>query len=135
MNRRLSLIVFIFSLFFTQCNNLKSTEKTIVAWVRLTDSYNMEGSLISIQDGDRFDGIFLSSKDGFKWYPGSENNNRTNIDMGISIDSSEIYKEFQIGIVYTKKASKCLKTESLFQNIQQKILICFQVIPILLILV
>jgi len=109
MNKRLSLIVFIFSLFFTQCNNIKSTEKTIVAWVSLTDSYNMEGSLITIQDGDRFDGIFLSSKDGFKWYPGSENNNRTNIDMGISIDSSEIYKEFQIGIVYTKKSIKMFK--------------------------
>ena len=85
-----------------QCSDSNLSEKTIVAWVSLTGSYNMEGSLITIQDGETFDGIFLSSKDGFKWYAGSENDNRSNLDMGILIDSSEIYKEFQIAIVYLR---------------------------------
>ena len=40
-----------------QCSDSNLSEKTIVAWVSLTGSYNMEGSLITIQDGETFDGI------------------------------------------------------------------------------
>ena len=71
------IIILFLSFFLMQCSDSKLSEKTIVAWVSLTDSYNMEGSLITIQDGETFDGIFLSSKDGFKWYAGSENDNRS----------------------------------------------------------
>jgi len=111
-----SNIIFCLLIFSLGCNKNSLNEKTIVAWVNLTESYNMEGSLVSIQDGDRFDGIFLSSKNGFKWYAGSENNNRTQINIGISIDSSDIYELFQIGIVYTKNNIKMFKDGKLISK-------------------
>ncbi|MEE2876213.1 MAG: hypothetical protein VX822_00305, partial [Candidatus Neomarinimicrobiota bacterium] len=68
---------------FLSCTQSSNVEKTLVAWVSLTDTEKMEGSVITIQNGERFDGIYFSAEDGGKWIAGSENNKRTQLDKGI----------------------------------------------------
>ena len=83
------------------CTLSANTEKTLVVWVYLSNTDGMEGSVISIQDGDRFDGIFLS-EDGGKWVAGSEDNKRTNPEKGIPLQESDTTGVLvQLAIVYT----------------------------------
>ena len=83
------------------CTQSPNTEKTLVAWVSLTDTVVMEGSVITIQDGERFDGIFLSAEDGGKWIAGSEENKRTQPEKGIPVQESDAEELIQLAIVYT----------------------------------
>ena len=83
------------------CNQSPNAEKTLVAWVSLTDTVEMEGSVITIQDGERFDGIYLSGEDGGKWIAGSENDKRTQPEKGIPVQESDGEDLIQLAIVYT----------------------------------
>ena len=85
---------------FMSCTKSSDSDKTLVAWVHLSDSVDMEGSVITIQDGKRFDGIHLSLENGGTWIAGSENNNRTLISKGIPVGKSNREELIQLAIVY-----------------------------------
>jgi sucrose-6-phosphate hydrolase SacC (GH32 family) len=79
----------------------KNTDKTLVAWVSLNATKDLSGSVLTIQIGDRYDGIILSREEGGKWVAGSENGNRTQIAKGIAIKESDTTGELvQLAIVY-----------------------------------
>jgi sucrose-6-phosphate hydrolase SacC (GH32 family) len=72
-----------------------------VAWVSLNATKDLSGSVLTIQIGDRYDGIILSREEGGKWVAGSENGNRTQIAKGIAIKESDTTGELvQLAIVY-----------------------------------
>jgi beta-fructofuranosidase len=94
-------IVTLISILFLTCTPSQKTDKTLVAWVSIKNSNNLSGSVITIQDGDRFDGIILSEEDGGKWVAGSEDNKRTKLEKGIPIEESDTTGELvQLAIVY-----------------------------------
>ncbi|RKY51235.1 MAG: hypothetical protein DRP89_09195, partial [Candidatus Neomarinimicrobiota bacterium] len=107
MNNRLLIIVlavvltlcFAGMVLLVSCSvNPSNTDKTLVAWVSLTNTDSMEGSVLTVQDGDRFDGIILSEG---KWVAGSEDNKRTDLNMGIPVQESDTTgKLVQLAIVY-----------------------------------
>ncbi|MHC4199857.1 MAG: hypothetical protein ACYSU0_07695, partial [Planctomycetota bacterium] len=53
------------------------TDKTLVSWVRLTDRNQRAGSVLTIQRGDRFDGIIFAEKAVDRWMAGSDSFRRT----------------------------------------------------------
>jgi sucrose-6-phosphate hydrolase SacC (GH32 family) len=83
------------------CNLSQNTDKTLVAWVSLNAIKDRSGSVLTIQNGEQYDGIILSRENGGTWVAGSENNNRTQIEKGIAIQESDTLGEFvQLAIVY-----------------------------------
>jgi len=88
-------------LFLQSCAPHENTDKTLVAWVSLNSTDIQVGSVLTIQDDDRFDGIILSEEDGGKWVAGSEDNKRTKLEKGIPIQESDTTGELvQLAIVY-----------------------------------
>jgi len=76
------------------------TDKTLVSWVKVDDWDIRGGTIITIQDEDRFDGICLSKEAEGIWLAGSEDDKRTREDgtMGYSIPSEDEFE--QVAIVY-----------------------------------
>ena len=64
-------------LFLSACATKSiNTDKTLVSWVII---YNLDeggGSILTLQDGELFDGIILSGEGG-SWIAGSEHDRRT----------------------------------------------------------
>ena len=54
-----------------------NADKTLVAWVSLTDKNVRSGSILTIQRGDRFDGIVWAERAPGKWMAGSDRFFRT----------------------------------------------------------
>ncbi len=48
------------------------TDKTLVSWVTLANTTQQGGSALTLQSGDRFDGIVFGEKEPGKWMAGSE---------------------------------------------------------------
>jgi beta-fructofuranosidase len=112
MKQSLSIFISLLVFTFLSCTQSINKEKTFVAWVSLTEinpdwkaymeDTTMEGSVITLQDGDRYDGIYLSAEEGGKWVAGSEDNKRTNIEKGIPVQESDYEELIQLAIVYTE---------------------------------
>ncbi len=97
------IIMIIIFLFFS-CTPSPNTDKTLVAWVSLNAIKDRSGSVLTIQNGEKYDGILLSRENGGTWVAGSENNNRTLIEKGIAIQASDTTGGFvQLAIVYKGK--------------------------------
>ena len=83
-----------------------NTDKTLVSWIELKEKTVTGGSALTIQDGERFDGIIYSEKNGGTWIPGSEDPNRSqNIVVkghlpqnypGRMVQMAAVYKEHEI---------------------------------------
>ena len=52
-------------------------DKTLVAWVTLTDQNLRAGSVLTLQRGAEFDGIIFAERAPGKWMAGSHNFQRT----------------------------------------------------------
>lgn len=50
----------------------EETDKTLVSWVSVNSGEEMAGTVITLQEGDRFDGILLNDRNGIHWVAGSE---------------------------------------------------------------
>jgi len=97
------VIITIISIFIFSCTPSKNTDKTLVAWVTLNTTKDISGSVLTIQNGEQYDGIFLSGEEGGKWIAGSDENKRTNLDLGIPLqDSDKTGQMVQLAIVYNK---------------------------------
>jgi sucrose-6-phosphate hydrolase SacC (GH32 family) len=72
MNKRLFLFLFL-TMMCSACAG--NTDKTLVSWVKLNKTSVKGGSILTIQDGEQFDGIILNEEG--RWVPGSDELKRT----------------------------------------------------------
>jgi hypothetical protein len=85
----------------------QATDKTLVSWVTLTNKAIRAGSVLTIQDGDRFDGIIFAERDAHKWMAGSNNFHRTQENRDGSTEETADDKTLvQMAIVYQGDRSK-----------------------------
>jgi len=77
------------------------TDKTLVAWVTLTDKSIRAGSVLTIQEGPRFDGIIFAERAAGKWMAGSDNFRRLGKDPGAyPAETADSKTLVQMAIVY-----------------------------------
>jgi sucrose-6-phosphate hydrolase SacC (GH32 family) len=75
--------------------------KTLVSWVTLKDKGVRAGSVLTIQDGDRFDGIIFAERAAGKWMAGSNFFSRTEKDQNANpVESADDKTLVQMAIVY-----------------------------------
>ncbi len=84
------------------------TDKTLVSWVRLADKKVTSGSILTVQNGNQFDGIVFAELAGDKWMAGSHLFQRTNkaqadraaekADAKTLVQMAIVYKGDQISI-------------------------------------
>ena len=99
--RRLFLL-FIPLLFSCESDNPNGSDKTLVSWITLTDLNVDQGSILTLQQGSRFDGIVLGKIESGKWIAWSDHFNRTNQDMSdLAPETEESLGEIiQMAVVY-----------------------------------
>lgn len=92
-----SLLIY---LLVTGCNT--NTDKTLVSWVELKDLGVEGGSILTIQSGEKFDGIALGTIESGKWVAGSEDKKRSTFELDNVKAETEasIGKLIQMAIVY-----------------------------------
>ena len=94
------LLIFIPILILSACATKSiSTDKTLVSWVSINNMDVYGGSILTIQDGELFDGIILSEQ-GDSWIAGSEHDRTTTASNKTSVVAPGIGKIEQIAIVY-----------------------------------
>ena len=93
-----------------------NTDKTLVSWVKLTDLRIEGGSILTIQAGEKFDGIVLGETESGKWIAGSEDKKRSNSDLGnVKAETEEsIGKLIQMAIVYEGSEIKIYRNGELY---------------------
>lgn len=75
--------------------------KTLVVWAAPTNLSQRGGSALTIQSGDRFDGIVLGERLSRKWMPGSNNFDRTAVNqLDWPSETADSDTLVQIAIVY-----------------------------------
>ena len=89
------------------------TDKTIVAWVKLSDLQTRGGAVMTIQNGDQFDGLVLT-KEG-QWIAESEDKNRTapHDSFEVESDTSSI---LQLAIVYESNKTTIYRNGNLYDE-------------------
>ena len=77
------------------------TDKTLVSWVCLANTTQQGGSALTIQSGDRFDGIVFGEKVAGKWMAGSEGFTRTQADQQASpVEKADSKTLVQMAVAY-----------------------------------
>lgn len=96
--------IFLGILFFTLMTDAvfaAQTDKTLVSWISLTDKNARAGSVLTIQDGDRFDGIIYAERAAERWMAGSNNFSRTEKDQDKNpVENADGNALVQMAIVY-----------------------------------
>jgi len=93
------------------------TDKTLVAWVTLADKSVRAGSVLTIQDGPRFDGIVFAEKDLGKWMAGSNFFERTQKDRSkTAVEDSDARTVLQMAIVYQGDEIRILRNGELYTS-------------------
>ena len=78
-----------------------ATDKTLVSWVCLANTTQQGGSALTIQSGDRFDGIVFGERVAGKWMAGSEGLARTQGDLQANaVEKADNTALLQMAIVY-----------------------------------
>ncbi|MFN4873571.1 MAG: LamG domain-containing protein, partial [Akkermansiaceae bacterium] len=77
------------------------TDKTLVSWVCLANTTQQGGSALTIQSGDRFDGIVFGERAAGKWMAGSEMYARTQADQQASpVEKADDKTLVQMALAY-----------------------------------
>jgi len=77
------------------------TDKTLVSWVTLDNTTQQSGSALTIQAGDKFDGIVFGEKAVGKWMAGSNYYARTQGDQQANaVEKADAKTLIQMAIVY-----------------------------------
>ena len=77
------------------------TDKTLVSWLALANTTQQGGSALTIQWGDRFDGIVFGETAAGKWMAGSENFSRIQRDQQANaVEQADSRTLVQMAIVY-----------------------------------
>ena len=78
-----------------------NTDKTLVSWARLADKNVKAGSILTVQDGNRFDGTVFAELSAGKWMAGSDTFRRTNKEQGDwAVEKADAKSLVQTAIVY-----------------------------------
>jgi sucrose-6-phosphate hydrolase SacC (GH32 family) len=78
-----------------------AADKTLVSWVCLANTTQQGGSVLTIQSGDRFDGIVFGERVAGKWMAGSEVLARTQADQQANaVENADDKTLVQMAIVY-----------------------------------
>jgi hypothetical protein len=78
-----------------------AADKTLVSWVCLGNTTQQGGSALTIQSGDRFDGIVFGERVAGKWMAGSEVLARTQADQQANaVENADDKTLVQMAIVY-----------------------------------
>jgi sucrose-6-phosphate hydrolase SacC (GH32 family) len=122
MNKRLLSFLFL-TMMCSACAG--STDKTLVSWVKLNKTSVKGGSILTIQDGEQFDGIILNEEG--RWVPGSDELKRTEptdakVRTGKMEQIATVYKGSEIrtyrnGELVTKYTAKNIDLLSSDNNI------------------
>lgn len=79
----------------------QTTDKTLVAWVTSADLTPRGGSVLTLQNGDQFDGIVFGELSPGKWMAGSDHYNRTQKTQDdYASEAGPIETLVQMAIVY-----------------------------------
>ena len=91
----------LFALMLSAAAGGAATDKTLVAWVALSDKSVRAGSVLTIQKGDQFDGIVFAERDPGKWMAGSDFFRRTQGDRsGTPVEVADAGTLVQMAVVY-----------------------------------
>ena len=100
-----------------------NTDKTLVAWVTLTDKNIRSGSVLTVQVGAAFDGIIFAERAARKWMAGSDGFRRTGNNPGAfpaetadsktMVQMAIVYKGDQISIYRNAKQYASYKTRNI----------------------
>jgi len=80
--------------------DLRNTDKTLVAWVTLDEGDYSAGSVLTLQRGDEFDAIVFAEISENKWMAGSNDFARTEQEQDYAPEELASAKPVQIAIVY-----------------------------------
>lgn len=67
----LTLLSILIAMQIVSCS--PNSDKTLVAWVQLNENGRHFGSVLTIQDGDQYDGIVFTEENEGRWIAGSDN--------------------------------------------------------------
>jgi sucrose-6-phosphate hydrolase SacC (GH32 family) len=77
------------------------TDKTLVSWVMLRNRRVRGGSVLTVQDGNRFDGILFTGKGGGRWAAGSDRSMCAQTDaVGTPLETMPAGEMVQMAVVY-----------------------------------
>ena len=76
------------------------SDKTLVAWVSLDDLSVRAGSVLTVQEGDRFDGIVFAEREPRTWMAGSNFFRRTQKNQDYPAETADGNALVQMAIVY-----------------------------------
>ncbi len=103
------------SLLVISSGRAANTDKTLVSWVALSNRNVRAGSVLTIQDGARFDGIVFAEKDPGKWMAGSNFFRRTQKHRGkTAVESADAKTLLQMAIVYEGKEIRIYRNGELY---------------------
>jgi sucrose-6-phosphate hydrolase SacC (GH32 family) len=86
---------------FAVAGPVVAADKTLVSWVCLANTAQQGGSALTIQSGDRFDGIVFGERVAGKWMAGSEGFTRTQGDQQANaVEKADDKTLVQMAIVY-----------------------------------
>ena len=95
------ILVLLLCATFLSAAEAKGTDKTLVAWVIPANLTQRGGSVLTIQSGDKFDGIVFGEKAPAKWMAGSNFWKRTQGNQGgYPAETADAKTMVQIAIVY-----------------------------------
>ena len=78
-----------------------NTDKTLISWVKISNKHARAGSIITIQDGEKFDGIIFAERAAGRWMAGSEYFSRTEKNQnGNPVEKANRNALVQMAIVY-----------------------------------
>ncbi len=78
-----------------------SADKTLVSWVNVSDKALRGGSVLTVQEGDRFDGIVFAELAPARWMAGSDHFRRTQRNQGdYAEEKADAGTLVQLALVY-----------------------------------
>jgi len=120
-----AIILSILCIQVSQAESAANTDKTLVSWVTVNSSRARGGSVLTLQDGEQFDGIILNEEGN--WVAGSDDDKRTKSteadvrtgkmeQLAIVYEGSEIrmYRDGEIVAKYTAKNIDLLSSDNNF---------------------
>lgn len=97
------------------------TDKTLVSWVTLADQNLRSGSVLTIQQGDQFDGIVFAELSPRKWMAGSDRFSRTEKKQdAFPVETADVRTLIQMAIVYQGDRITIYRNAEIYYSYQAK---------------
>ena len=99
--------------------NAANTDKTLVSWIKLNDNDVAGGSVLTIQNCDKYDGIVYTEEKGGKWIAASEQDSRTKRRLSRKIETNSrpsLQKFVQLAVVYNSNEIRIYRDHELYSS-------------------